>query len=405
MPVSAPGPDAAPARRAAEGDGAVTPLTRQAGQLATRATKRMEAEHEWYRTLSPDDRSWVSLIAQAGIGALLTWYEDGSPAGAVPGEMFAAAPRSLAKTITLRHALDLTRTAVATVEDSIPELVAAEEQAALREAVLRYSREAAFEAAAVYARAAEQRGRWDARLESLVVHAVIRGEADETLASRSAELGWEDVSDVSVVVGTLPEGESGPALGALREAARELGREALVATHGPRLVCILGGARQALEDATRLTAHFGPGPVVVGPRVPHQFAAGRSARAALSGCDAARAWASAPRPVAADQLLAERALIGEQPARRMLVSRVYVPLRDHTSSLLETTQTYLDNGAALEATARELFLHPNTVRYRLRRVADTVGLDPHRPRDAWILRVALAYGRLSDPQRSWRDAR
>ena len=88
--------------------------------------------------------------------------------------------------------------------DAVPELVEAEEQPRLREAVLRYSRDVAFAAAAVYARAAEQRGGWDARLESLVVHAVVRGEADETLASRAAELGWEDVTGVVVVAGSPP---------------------------------------------------------------------------------------------------------------------------------------------------------------------------------------------------------
>ena len=381
------------------------PLTRRAGALATTATRRMEAEHDWYRELSPDDRSWVSLVAQAGISALLAWYQDGSPAAEVPAEMFDAAPRSLQQTITLRHALDLTRTAIAVVEDAVPDLVPPEEQVALREMVLRYSREVAFEAAEVYARAAEQRGRWDARLESLVVHAVIRGEADETLASRAAELGWEDVGDVAVIAGTLPEGDSGPSVSTLREAARSLGREALVAAHGPRLVCILGGAAEAVEDARMLTDLFGDGPVVVGPRVPHLFAAGRSVRAALSGCDAARGWLRAPRPVAADELLPERALHGEQFARRLLASRVYVPLRDHPSALLETVQAYLDNGTALEATARELFLHANTVRYRLRKVADAVGLDPHDPRDAWVLQVALSVGRMADQTRSWRDTR
>ena len=48
-------------------------------------------------------------------------------------------------------------------------------------------------------RPTSQRGGWDARLESLVVHAVVRGEADDTLASRAAELGWEDVTSVSVI--------------------------------------------------------------------------------------------------------------------------------------------------------------------------------------------------------------
>ncbi|QFG70256.1 PucR family transcriptional regulator [Ornithinimicrobium pratense] len=355
----------------------------------------MEAEHGWFRDLSADDRSWVSLVAQAGISALLTWYDDGARPGPPPGQIFAGAPRSLASTISLAQALDLSRTAVTTVEEAVPELVGAQEETALREAVLRYSRDLAFAAAGVYARAAEQRGGWDARLESLVVHAVLRGEADGTLASRATELGWEDVTDVAVIVGRLPDGESAPALSTLRDAARRIGREVLTAAQGPRLICVLGGCSDPVEDAAGLTAAFGDGPVVVGPRVPHLFAAGRSARAALSGMDAAPAWATTPRPVAADDLLPERALLGENPARRMLVDRVYVPLRDHPSALLDTVQAYLDNGMVLEATARLLFLHPNTVRYRLRKVAETVGLDPHDARDAWVLQVALALGRIT----------
>lgn len=379
-------------------------LTRRAGGLATTATRRMAREHDWFRALSAADRSWVSLVAQSGITALLTWYADGAPPGPPPGRMFAAAPRSLAATITLRQTLDLTRTAIATVEDAVPELVPEAEVVALREAVLRYSRDIAFAAADVYARAAEQRGGWDARLESLVVHAVVRGEANDTLASRAAELGWEDVNGVAVVAGTVPEGNPGRAPGVLREAARRGGHPALVAAQGPRLVCVLGGTTDPLTDAASLVPAFGAGPVVVGPRVPHLFAAGRSARAALSGVDAALAWTGAPRPVAADELLAERALLGEAPARRVLVDRVYTPLHEQHPALLETAQAYLDHGRVLEATARLLFLHPNTVRYRLRRVGETVGLDPHTARDAWVLQVALALGRMSG-SRTWRGTR
>lgn len=378
-------------------------LARRAGALATRATQRMEAEHDWFRALSADDRSWVALVAQAGLSAMLSWYDDGPTVLPPPTQAFATAPRSLTSAISLAHALDLTRTAVVTVEEAVPELVPEEEVPALREAVLRYSRDLAFAAAGAYAKAAEQRGGWDARLESLVVHSVTRGEADDSLASRAAELGWEDVTDVAVVVGRLPEGESAAALGVLRESARQLGREALTAAQGARLVCVLGGSRDPLADAAALTAAFGDGPVVVGPRVPHLFAAGRSARAAISGMDAAPAWSTAPRPVAADELLAERALLGETPARRMLVDRVYLPLRDHPSALLETVQAYLDLGQVLEATARLLFLHPNTVRYRLRRVAETVDLDPHAPRDAWVLQVALALGRVTRPRTAGRS--
>ena len=86
-------------------------LPRRAGELATRATGRMEAEHQWFRELGAADRSWVGLVAQAGISALLDWYADGARTDP-PGQVFAAAPPSLAGTITLAQTLDLARTAV-----------------------------------------------------------------------------------------------------------------------------------------------------------------------------------------------------------------------------------------------------------------------------------------------------
>ena len=41
-------------------------------------------------------------------------------------------------------------------------------------------------------------------------------------------------------------------------------------------------------------------------------------------------------------------------------------------------------------------MHPNTVRYRLKRITDLTGLSPSDPRDAWSLRLALGLGRLAD---------
>ncbi|EPJ42750.1 hypothetical protein STAFG_0194 [Streptomyces afghaniensis 772] len=76
----------------------------------------------------------------------------------------------------------------------------------LREALLVYARESAFATAQVYAQAAEARGAWDARLESLVVNAVLSGEADEGAVSRAAALGWNSPEHVCVVLGTAPDG-------------------------------------------------------------------------------------------------------------------------------------------------------------------------------------------------------
>jgi DNA-binding PucR family transcriptional regulator len=43
-------------------------------------------------------------------------------------------------------------------------------------------------------------------------------------------------------------------------------------------------------------------------------------------------------------------------------------------------------------------VHPNTVRYRLKRIAEITGLAPLNPRDAFALRIALTIGRLDPGQ-------
>ncbi|HLS44337.1 MAG TPA: helix-turn-helix domain-containing protein [Ornithinicoccus sp.] len=383
-------------------NGSREPTLRNVGTVATFAAQRMEREHQWYRELSAQDRSWVGLVAQAGIHGFLTWYRQKDDSLPVTADIFGTAPRELAQTVTLRQTLDLVRTTIDVVEEHVELLAQPGEEARVRDSLLRYAREVAFAAAQVYASAAESRGAWDARLESLVVHAVIRGEADDTLQSRAAELGWEQVADIAVVVGAMPQRSSAEVAEGIRAAAVREGLEVLIAVQGNRLIVVLGRLTDPLATAARLVGHFGSGPVVVGPQVPHLFAAGRSARAALSGLDAALAWPDAPRPVAADDLLAERALSGEGPARRFLIDRIYRPLSEH-GGLLETATAYLDSGARLESTGRTLFVHPNTVRYRLQKIADVIDLDLSEPRDAWVARVALAYGRMSSgAQVTWR---
>lgn len=377
-------------------------VERGAGDLGAAAAQRME-DHGWYRALSAEDRSWVSLVAQAGIANFIRWLRSDGQTDHGTLDVFGTAPRELTRSISLRQTLDLVRSVVDVVEQDVVQLAGPEDEWALREAVLRYSREIAFGAAHVYAHAAEQRGAWDARLEALVVDAVLRGEADTSLQSRAAALGWEAVTRVAVVAGSTPAGattgQADPAvvLDALHRACGRLGVVTLAAVHADQLVAVIGNVDDALGIAARLASHFGDGPIVVGPTVPHLFAAGRSARAAISGHAAAHAWPTAPRPVAADDLLAERALIGDVAARTALVDRIWRPLHDASGgSLLETAATYLENRGGLEGTARLLFVHANTVRYRLGRIADLTGHDVTDPHEAYAVRLALAFGRLGD---------
>src|SRR6478735_3604327 len=357
----------------------------------------MEENLGWYRRLSAEERSQVGLVAQAGISQFIAWFRsEGHAPSAI--SIFANAPQELTRSVSLRQTLDLVRTVVDVVESHVGTLAGPGDEQLLRESVLRFSRDIAFAAAEVYAGAAEARGAWDARLEALVVDAVLRGEADESMQSRATALGWGEVSHVTFVVGTTPEARAStvPAVDELRRAVRKEGVEALVLVQRTRLIAVVGGTREPLAVVAAVADRFGPGPVVVGPTVPHLFAAGRSARAALSGLTAASAWPDAPRVVESDALLPERALAGDPSARRILVERIHRPLRGaQQAPLLDTATAYLENGGSLEATARALFVHPNTVRYRLGRISDATGYDLATPREAWAARVALALGRLT----------
>ncbi|HZX05310.1 MAG TPA: helix-turn-helix domain-containing protein [Kribbella sp.] len=384
------------------------------GALATAALTAMDAELPWFGQLSAQDRSWIGLVAQSGISAFVDWFRDPEAHSSMPTRIFGSAPREFTRVISLHQTVDLVRTTIETIENTIGTLLPPADVPIVHEAIQRYAREVAFAAATVYAQAAEMRGAWDARLEALLVDSVIRGETDESVRSRASALGWTGGagttgsaapggSEVAVVVGRAPEAEK-PANGSsnivdmVRHAAREAGADALCAVQGDRLVVVLGGTSKPVEIVQKLARWFGPGPIVVGPVVKDLMAAVTSARAAVAGLRAVAAWPGAPRPVYADELLPERSLSGDGHARRQLANEVYAPLTAGDGALLDTVSAYLDSGGSIEATARALFVHANTVRYRLKRVADLTGYNPQNPRDSFTLRVALTLGRLLSPE-------
>lgn len=372
-----------------------------AGELATQTMARLEETLPWYGEMPPSRRSAVGLVAQTGISSFIQWYEDPSATPWIASDVFSVAPRELLRSISLQETLQLIRVVVSVVEERV-----ASRSEELREAILHYSRDVAFAAADVYARAAEARGLWDARLEALVVDSILTGESDDELPSRIAALGWHGAGEAAVLVGTSDRSVD---VDQIRRTARHSGADVLVGLQGTRLVLVLGRMAQEskdthamppvrvpfLEIAERLVDFFADGPLVLGPTVENLVSASRSARAALAGIAVARSWRGATRPVGADDLLPERALAGDGLARRTLIEQIYEPLTAHSGELLETLWCYLDNGRSLEATARELFVHPNTVRYRLKKVSEVIGWNATGAREALILQAALIVGSIA----------
>ena len=109
-----------------------------AGELSTATLKRLEDTLPWYGDMPPSRRSAVGLVAQAGISI-------------DPVDRRRRVRRGPARAAALgepQQTLQLIRVTVEVVEDRVKD-----GGEPLREAILLYSREIAFAAADVYARA------------------------------------------------------------------------------------------------------------------------------------------------------------------------------------------------------------------------------------------------------------
>jgi hypothetical protein len=383
------------------GPATIQRIEQSSGTLATQSIARMDTDLSWFRKLPADQRSWVTLVAQAGIAAFVGWLRAPGDILRLTGEVFGTAPRELARRVSLQQTVDLVRVTIAVVEEQVPAMAEPGDEQALTDAVLQFSREIAFAAARVYARAAESRGAWDARLEALVIDGLVRDVADgpgqESPVSQLAALGWRSEGAVTAVAGFPPPGRtSTDAIEAVHRAAGRAGYDVLAGVHGQRLLVVLGGVNDPLVAAKSVLDQFADGPVVVGGTSPRSAGASSVTAAALSALRAVVGWPGAPRPAAADDLLPERALNGEAEARMQLVDTVYRPLVEAGAVLFDTVVCYLDGGGTLETTARALFVHTNTVRYRLRRATELCGQAPTDARGAFTIQLALAYGRLAD---------
>ncbi|MCV7194688.1 PucR family transcriptional regulator [Mycolicibacterium brumae] len=372
-------------------------LKQYSGRLSTEAVGVMADRLPFFNDLDAAQRAGVQLVVQTAVVNFVDWMADPDRDVDHTAEAFALTPQDLTRRISLRQTVEMVRVTMEFFEEVVPLLARSEAQlTALTIGILRYSRDLAFVAASSYANAAEARGAWDARMEASVVDAVVRGDTGAELLSRAAALNWDTNAPATVLVGTpIPDLDEGAAIENIRAIAARHGRAALTDVHGTWLVAIVGGPlSQTDKFLSDLLSAFADEPVVIGPTAPSLTAAYHSAQEAIAGINAVAGWSTAPRPVAARELLPERALMGDAAAIAALHTDVMRPLADAGPALAETLDAYLDSGGAIEACARKLFVHPNTVRYRLRRIADFTGRDPAVPRDAYVLRVAATLGRL-----------
>lgn len=425
---------------------AAVALAQASERLTERCLDRVASTLPWYRTLPAAAREQIATVARVGVGMFVdslgttespappaetaparssspkrrpaptTSIPDptGPPAGSTthpasrrprrPEEIFTVAPPSLTSVLTLDQTLTLVRTVVDVVAEQAPALLPPEARESDREAVtvlaLTFGRDVGFAAASVYAQAAEARGAWGARLETIAVEALLdeggsrRSPGSGQAMGRMRTAGWSGDGPVQALAAACHLDAAG--IATLRRRCRRLAADSLVSVRGDMVLVVLGAESDAhLADAVTGLIPLLEGPAVLGHAVAGPAQAGVSLRGAVAGLQALPARPEAPCPCPSDDLLPERLLTGDPLAAGRLRELVQAPVEEMGEPFGQTVAAYLETGRSLEAAARRLTVHANTVRYRLGRVAEVTGWDPADPRDGLVLHLALLMARVS----------
>lgn len=254
----------------------------------------------------------------------------------------------------------------------------------------------------------------DARslLESIVFACLAESTDDERVVSLMHMLGWPAQFICCGIAGTPPSRDIAACEASIRNHlpthADGTPQDCLIGKHDGHLVALVrvdDGTNP--DEVARIaeTCFDGHEPIYLGPTRQNADGASRAIRAAINALFALKARTrEVPQPMRCEDLLPERALMGDEDARDELITSIYQALKGDNPNdpTLQTVSISLDSVASLDATARTLSVHPNTVRYRLKRATEICGWDATDTRETYVFSTAITLGRLRDAG-LWRD--
>jgi sugar diacid utilization regulator len=222
------------------------------------------------------------------------------------------------------------------------------------------------------------------RLEDRYVVVVVRGEGVDLQQAREQSAALHTQVDRMVEE--------------TRRAVRPPTGAALAGIRNDDLVVLYPASSAADLDAVRracglLGAALGPG-VSIGMSGWHggRQSVGSSYVEALDAAAIAVRSGTTGRAVTLEEVLVDHMLAASEPARQILEDAVR-PLLDYDASraatLVPTLRAYLGAGLNLTKASESLFVNPNTVVYRLRRIKELSGRDVHDIDDLVVLYLAL----------------
>uniref|UniRef100_A0ABS3IUM9 Helix-turn-helix domain-containing protein n=1 Tax=Bifidobacterium asteroides TaxID=1684 RepID=A0ABS3IUM9_9BIFI len=369
-------------------------------QILLKTLDHLQEALPWARSLPADGHRTLEGAIQTALDDLLSRLDS---QGTDDSEVPSPVPAELSRSLGPHRAMELTQVILDMLEEAGRTMGTEEERATLV-----YTRQAATAAAELYADLAETRSGRKAVTESRIIRHLSEKTADTRTVDDLARLGWPTEFDCFAVVGEPQGNDDGQGMENARQpihttVVRQGGRALVGESEGLMVVLINPDRSGTPADfcASILRFFTDESAVCLGPLRHGIPGAEDSIRAALSTHAAAPAvadpiTAALPRPLHADDLLPERALNGDTDAADQLYQEVYMSLagQDPNGPLPTTLLTFLRSGNSLEVTAKKLGIHPNTVRYRLRRCVEVTGWDAMDPRESFVLRAALIIGRI-----------
>lgn len=231
------------------------------------------------------------------------------------------------------------------------------------------------------------RGREHERRAALL-HEMLNDEeaSNAILSDRAAAYGFDPAGRSHLLV-LLPESDDPQALAGLLAAVRRRlerdGAPALVGEHEGRVVALVAhdgdGLREWLESFPGRAIGIGR-PITAMAGVP---------RAYCDACQATEVAGTGRVTAFVDCDLSALLLSSAEDERiRWTIDQRIRPLRDHPQ-LFETLTAYFEQDLDVTATARELHIHPNTLRYRLMRIEAVIGRSLRHPATIAELHIAL----------------
>jgi hypothetical protein len=225
----------------------------------------------------------------------------------------------------------------------------------------------------------EQAGEGDRRRHQLADLLLRGGAAPAVVAAAATGIGWRALDTVVPVL--LPLERS-------REARFRYGADGVVLEREHDAVLLLRDGprtgRAALADA--LAGHG----AVVGPALPWP----RTPEAIHLAERVAELLGPAPGPTFVDDHLAALTLRGEAGALAVLSARRLAPLatlrRGRRDALLATLHSWLRHWGSRADVSADLYVHPQTVSYRLRLLRDLLGEDLDDPTVRFELLLVLS---------------